>query len=299
MKKFILLLFALLTVTAVSAQTRTVTGTVVYAGDGEPLPGATILPVGGGLGTATDIEGEFSLKVSSSVTKLLVSYVGMLTQEVPITDGHMTIRLTNSENKLDEVMVVAYGTAKKSAYTGAASVVSAADIEDRLVSNITNALSGTVAGVQTLNSNGQPGTSSTVRIRGVGSINASMTPLYVLDGMPYDGDIAGLNPADIESMTVLKDAAAAALYGARGANGVILITTKRGKEGNAKVTFDARWGSNSRQVSNYDVITSPEQFMELTYAAQRNAAIYHLGYSAADAHVYANRKLLRLTGLDV
>ena len=89
-----------------------------------------------------------------------------------------------------------------------------------------------------------------------------------------------------------KDAAAAALYGARGANGVILITTKRGKEGNAKVTFDARWGSNSRQVSNYDVITSPEQFMELTYAAQRNAAIYHLGYSAADAHVYANRKLL-------
>ena len=132
MKKFILLLFALLTVTAVSAQTRTVTGTVVYAGDGEPLPGATILPVGGGLGTATDIEGEFSLKVSSSVTKLLVSYVGMLTQEVPITDGHMTIRLTNSENKLDEVMVVAYGTAKKSAYTGAASVVSAADIEDRL-----------------------------------------------------------------------------------------------------------------------------------------------------------------------
>ena len=292
MKKFILLLFALLTVTAVSAQTRTVTGTVVYAGDGEPLPGATILPVGGGLGTATDIEGEFSLKVSSSVTKLLVSYVGMLTQEVPITDGHMTIRLTNSENKLDEVMVVAYGTAKKSAYTGAASVVSAADIEDRLVSNITNALSGTVAGVQTLNSNGQPGTSSTVRIRGVGSINASMAPLYVLDGMPYDGDIAGLNPADIESMTVLKDAAAAALYGARGANGVILITTKRGKEGNAKVTFDARWGSNSRQVSNYDVITSPEQFMELTYAAQRNAAIYHLGYSAADAHVYANRKLL-------
>ncbi|MDE6859821.1 MAG: SusC/RagA family TonB-linked outer membrane protein [Duncaniella sp.] len=227
-----------------------------------------------------------------------VSYVGMQTADVPVTDGFMTIKLENS-NMLDEVITVAYGTAKRSAYTGAASVVDASVIEDRLVSNVTNALSGVVAGVQTLNSNGQPGTSSTVRIRGVGSINASMDPLYVLDGIPYDGDIASINPSDIEAMTVLKDAAAAALYGARGANGVILITTKRGKEGKAKVTLDARWGTNSRQVTNYDVIESPQQYLELTYAAQRNAAIYNLGYTPEQAHVYGNQMLFQSTGYNV
>ena len=202
-------------------------------------------------------------------------------------------------NMLDEVITVAYGTSKKSAYTGAASVVDAKVLEDRLVSNVTNALSGVVAGVQTLSSNGQPGTSSTVRIRGVGSINASMNPLYVLDGIPYDGDIASINPSDIEQMTVLKDAAAAALYGARGANGVILITTKKGKQGKATVTLDMRWGTNSRQVKNYDVISSPQEYLELTYAAQRNAAIYNLGYTPEAAHAYGNAQLFPATGYRV
>lgn len=132
-------------------------GTVLYAGDDEPLVGATVLPVGAGQGTATDIDGNFSLSLPSSVTKLKVSYVGMTTEEVNIVGTppyNLVIKLTDSENKLDEVMVVAYGTAKKSAYTGAASVIDASVIEDRLVSNITNALSGTVAGVQTLSANG-------------------------------------------------------------------------------------------------------------------------------------------------
>ncbi len=300
MKKLFLLLLAVITISlGAMAQGRSVTGTVVNEADGEPLAGATVLPVGGGNGVATDLDGKFSLNVPASVKKLLVSYVGMTTREVAITNGEMLIKLSTDENVMDEVMVVAYGTAKKSAYTGSASIVKGEDLEDRLVSNVTNALAGSVAGVQTQSANGQPGTSATVRIRGVGSLYASNTPLYVLDGMPYDGDIAAINPSDIESMTVLKDAAAAALYGARGANGVILITTKRGKQGDAKVTFDARWGSNSRQVPNYNVIKDPAQFMELVYQAQYNGAIYNLGYDAAAAHAYANSQLVPSLGYQV
>ena len=300
MKKLFLLLLTVATFAlCASAQSRSVKGTVVDAGNGEPLVGATVLPVGGGNGVATDFDGKFALTVPSNVTKINVSYVGMTTQQVEITAGEMLIKMSNSENNLDEVMVVAYGTAKKSAYTGSASVVKADDLEDRLVSNVTNALAGAVSGVQTQSANGQPGTSATVRIRGIGSLYASNTPLYVLDGMPYDGDIASINPSDIESMTVLKDAAAAALYGARGANGVILINTKKGKSGDAKVTFDARWGANSRQVTNYDVIESPEQYMELMYQALYNGAFYNQSMTAAAAHVYANEKLVPSLGYQV
>ncbi len=299
MKKLFLLLLTVLTISLSAVAQKPVKGTVVYAGDGEPLAGATIHPVGGGVPTATDLDGNFAIDVPAKVTHIKVTYVGMNPQTVAITSGDMLIQLTNSENNLDEVMVVAYGTAKKSAYTGSASLVKAEDLEDRLVSNVTNALSGTVAGVQTTSSNGQPGTSATVRIRGVGSLYASNAPLYVLDGTPYDGDISAINPSDIESMTVLKDAAAAALYGSRGANGVILITTKKGKEGDAKVTVDARWGANSRAITNYNVIESPEQYMELAYQAQYNAAFYNLGYSAAAAHAYANNNLVKSIGYQV
>lgn len=228
----------------------------------------------------------------------MISYVGMLPTEVSIGED-LKIGLHSDSQELNDVMVVAYGTAKKSEYTGAASVINAETLDNRLVTNVTNALNGAVAGVQTLNANGQPGVGSTVRIRGVGSINASMSPLYVLDGVPYDGDIAALNPSDIASMTVLKDAAAAALYGARGANGVILITTKRGKKGTTKVTLDAKWGANSREITNYDVIDNPATYYELSYAAQRNAALYSLGYDAERAHAYANSKMLSALGYQV
>lgn len=298
MKKLFLLLAAIITfASAALAQNQTVSGTVTSA-DGDPLAGATVMGVGTSLGGVTDIDGEFTLTLPTTVKKLQVAYVGMKTQEVAIVPGQKMNIVLDSDNRLDEVIAIAYGTAKKSEYTGAASVVGAAQIEDRLVSNITNVLSGTV-GVQTLNSNGQPGTSSTVRIRGVGSINAVADPLYVLDGIPYDGDIASINPADVESITVLKDAAAAALYGARGANGVILVTTKKGKDGKAKVSFDARWGANSRQVKNYDVITSPEQYLQLTYQAQRNQALYRLGYTPELAHAYGNSMLFKATGYNV
>ena len=229
-KLFLLLTTVLLTAVCALAQNRTISGTVVEAGNDEPIVGATVMPIGGGQGTATDIDGNFTLSVPSNVSKLKVSYVGFQEQTVNAVNG-VKVVLESMDHVLDDVIVVAYGTAKKSAYTGSASVVKADQIEGRLVTDAVTALAGNVSGVQVLQTNGQPGSAPEVRIRGIGSINGSATPLYVVDGMPFDGDIATLNTMDIASMTVLKDAAAAALYGARGANGVILITTKKGKEG--------------------------------------------------------------------
>ena len=203
----------------------------------------------------------------------------------------MKVVLKSDAEVLDEVLVVAYGTAKKSAFTGSASTIKADKIEARTVSNVTNALAGQVAGVQITQTNGQPGTSASIRIRGVGSMSASNSPLYVVDGVPYDGEISAINPQDIESMTVLKDAAANAIYGARGANGVVLITTKRGERGEAKVTFDAKWGSNKRGVPNYDVMTDPAMYYETAYRALYNSQFYN-GKSASESYAYADRVLL-------
>ena len=199
----------------------------------------------------------------------------MQTQEVAIKPT-MKVTMKSDAEMLDEVMVVAYGTAKKSQFTGSASTIKADKIAERQVSNISNALSGQVAGVQTTSGNGQPGTGSTVRIRGVGSLSASNNPLYVVDGVPYDGDISAINSQDIESLTVLKDAASNALYGARGANGVILVTTKKGATGKATVNLDAKWGTNRRGVSNYDVMTSSQEYVENYYTAMLN------GYAGGD-----------------
>ena len=294
MKKLFLLLLAVLSISlCASAQNRTVRGTVVYAGDQEPLPGATIIPVGGGNGVATDIDGKFTLEVPAKVTKLNVSYVGMVTKQVTITSDEMRIELTNAENNLDEVMVVAYGTAKKSTYTGSAAVVKADDINKVQTSNAVNALNGRVSGVQLNNASGQPGaTSPTIRIRGISSINAGSAPLYIVDGAPYDGDLNNISTQDIESMTVLKDAASNALYGARGANGVIVITTKKGKQGEAKVTLDAKWGANTRATQDYNTIKSPAQYYEMYYGALRSYYVNELGMGEAAAHAQANAAML-------
>ncbi|MDE6754059.1 MAG: TonB-dependent receptor [Muribaculaceae bacterium] len=299
MRKLFLILMALMACTlGISAQTQTIRGTVVDAANNEPLVGATVMPIGGGQGVATDVDGKFVLTVPSKVKQARVSYVGYIEQTVTLKNG-MTVSLSETANNLDEVMVVAYGTAKKSAYTGSASVVKSETIENALVSTATDALAGKLAGVQVQSSNGQPGTSPTIRIRGVGSINANNDPLYILDGVPYDGDISGINTMDIESMTVLKDAAAAALYGARGANGVILITTKKGSSGNAKVTVDARWGSNHRAVSRYDVLETSDEFVETTYQALRNGYYYNGTMSAAAAHAAANANIFGKLGYQV
>ena len=211
----------------------------------------------------------------------------MKTQEIVIRPK-LSITLKPDAEILDEVVVTAFGTAKKGTFTGSAGTMKADKLEQRQVSNLTNALSGAVAGVQVQSSNGQPGVEATIRIRGIGSINGSNTPLYVVDNVPFDGDLSSINTADIESLTVLKDAASTSLYGARGANGIIMITTKKGKSGKATVNFDAKWGSNSRGVKNYDVLTNPAEYLEREYQAIYNTGIYDLGYDAAKANAYAN-----------
>ncbi|MCM1310179.1 MAG: TonB-dependent receptor [Bacteroides sp.] len=302
MKKIALFLVAsLVCFVSAMAQTRTITGRVVSEADDEPLIGATVLPLpsGSGQGTATDVDGNFSITVPERCTELQVSYIGMTTRTVRITTGSMLIKLSDHANRLDEVMVVAYGTAKRAEFTGSASVVKADEIADALVSSVTSALSGKVAGVQVQSSDGRPGSSPNIRIRGVGSINASASPLYVVDGVPYDGSISDLASSDIESMTVLKDAASTALYGARGANGVILVTTKRGASGQAKVTFDARWGANQRQMPNYNVIKSTGQYMELVYEGLYNQNMATGKYTATDAWRSAAQSALTATGYQI
>ncbi len=277
------------------AQTK-VNGTVTSQDDGQPVIGASVLVVGTQTGTVTDANGKFSLTVPEGQKMLRITYVGMEPIEVSARPN-MKIMLTSDQKALDEVIVVAYGTATKASFTGAASKMDASKIDIRQVSDVTNALAGNIAGVTATKSNGQPGTSSTIRIRGFGSINANMNPLYVVDGMPYQGDISSIDPQDIDQVSVLKDAAAASLYGARAANGVVMITTKKGsRASDAKVTLDASWGVNSRQIKNYDVIGNTGTYYEQLYRTNYNDALFNLGYGAADAHNYANSIAPTATG---
>ena len=272
------------------AQTS-VTGTVVSAEDGQPVIGATVRVVGTQAGTVTDADGKFSISAPQGA-ELTVSYVGMETQKVKVSGNSVKLVLEPEQTALDEVMVVAYGTAKKSAFTGSAAVVKADDINKAQVSNPVDALVGKVSGVQMFNNTGQPGqTTPSINIRGISSINAGSAPLIILDGAPFDGDLNTISNQDIESMTVLKDAASAALYGARGANGVILITTKSAKHGTASVTLDAKWGANSRAIPDYYTIDSPAKYYETWYGALNMYARNQLGYSADQAARFANQNL--------
>ena len=272
------------------AQTK-VTGTVISQDDGEPVIGASVLVVGTQTGTVTNAEGKFSLTVPAGKSTLRITYVGMEPIEVSAR-ANMRIMLTSDQKALDEVIVVAYGTAKKGTFTGSAGTMKADQIEKLQVSDLSRALSGQVAGVQVISSNGQPGTSSNIRVSGVSSINGSNTPLYVVDGVPFDGDLSSIPANDIADITVLKDAASTSLYGARGANGIIMVTTKQGKIGKPTVTLNARWGQNSSAVSNYDVIKNPAQYLELEYGAIYNYATNTLGYDPLTAQAYANQTIV-------
>ncbi len=281
-----------------TAQVSKISGKVSDS-NGDPVYGAVVSVVGSVIATQTDATGLFTLNnVPRSAKKIRISYAGMNTQVLDI-HPNMNVVMQLNVTDLDEAVVVAYGTAKKSTLTGATAVVKAEKIENRLTSDVSNTLSGAIAGVQTFSSNGQPGTGSTIRVRGVGSLNGSNAPLYVVDGVPFSGDLSSINPQDIDNLSVQKDAAATALYGARGANGVIMITTKKGKSGDAKITFDARLGVNSRMYKNYDVITNPATYMEKVYQARYNQGYYDLGYDAATANAYANSMLVSSIGYPI
>ena len=283
MKKFLLLLsVCLLTLGQVWAQSQTVKGTVLYAADDEPVVGASVMVKGTSHGTITDVDGKFSITVKPDDI-LVVSFIGMATQEVKAANG-IVVRLREDSEELDEVMVVAFGTTTRKSFTGSASVVKSDDITKRQTSNVTDALAGQIAGVQGFSTSGQPGEVSNIRIRGIGSMNASNAPLYVIDGIPAGSDaISTLSNSDIESVTVLKDATSNALYGARGANGVVLITTKRGSTKDAQVKIDAKWGVNQRGVPTYDVMTDPGMYYETFYQAL---------YAQTGSHEKANANLL-------
>ncbi|MBD5288019.1 MAG: SusC/RagA family TonB-linked outer membrane protein [Bacteroides sp.] len=252
MRKLFLIIMTLVACSWAAMAQTTYRGTVVDAETNEPLIGATIMPIGGGNGGATDIDGKYSISVPSNVHQAKVSYVGYKEQVVRLTNN-MTVKLVSTEQNLDDLVVVAYGTATKESLTGSVAVVGSKEIEDRPVTSVTSALEGNAPGVQVNNSTGTPGSAPDIRIRGFNSINGSNSPLYVVDGIPFEGSISDLNPADIESMSVLKDAASCALYGNRGANGVILITTKRAKNvGKVDVTLQIRQGMYNRGLPFYD-----------------------------------------------
>jgi TonB-linked SusC/RagA family outer membrane protein len=275
----------------VTAQVTKITGVVTSEEDGLPVVGASVLVKGTTVGTVTDMDGKFALNnVPSSAKTLVVSFIGMQTQEVGIKP-QLKIILKSDSEVLDEVMVVAFGTAKKSAFTGSAKVVGTEQLAQSQVTSVTNALAGAVPGVQLTSSNGAPGASSSIKIRGFSSLNAGNDPLIIVDGAPYSGDLSNLNPSDVESMTVLKDAASNALYGARGANGVIIITTKKAKQsGDATITFDAKVGANSRALQHYNTISDPAQYYEMHYGALKD---YYLsqGLTAEAAWLKANNNL--------
>ena len=253
------------------AQNQLISGKVTDA-QGLELPGVTVIAKNNlQTGTITNLDGIYSIKVPDSTQILVFSFIGMQTQSIEI--GNRTVidvtMLEETEN-IEEVMVVAYGKATKRSFTGSATSVSGEKLENKNTSEITKALTGEVAGVQVINGTGQPGTNAAIRIRGFGSVNSSRSPLYVIDGVPFSGDLSSLAPSDIESTTILKDATATALFGSRGANGVILITTKKGKAGDGMIEVDLKYGVNVRLLPLYNTISSPELYTELNWEGLYN-----------------------------
>jgi len=247
-KTLVVLLFAIIGI-SVSAQDRTVTGKVTDAKDGSPLVAASVTVKGSTKGTTTAANGTFSIKVPSNETTLVVSLLNYATKEIQI-DGKssITVALTQTTDQLNDVVVIGYGSVRKKDLTGSVSTVTSKDFNTGAISTPEQLIAGKVAGVSIISNNGAPGSGSTIRIRGGASLNASNDPLIVIDGMPIDGGgisgqanaLALINPNDIESFSVLKDASAAAIYGARASNGVILITTKKGKKGAMKLDFTSQ-----------------------------------------------------------
>lgn len=285
-----------------AAQTLQVRGIVLSKDNDEPVIGASVVVKGGrNLGVITDYEGRFSLKVDEGAM-LRFSYIGMKAQELPAR-AEMTVRLESDTEVLDEVVVTGYGNVKKSSYTGSASVMSTDKQKDLPVVSITQMMEGNLSGVNILNNSGQPGSGTSIRIRGYGSITASNAPLYVLDGVPImsgtmQSDVMNttgfdilstLNPSDIENITILKDAASASLYGARGANGVVLITTKRGKEGTTTYNVRASFGISDFAYRFRPTMGGDER-RELVYEGLVNGQL-NQGLTQAEATQYADANI--------
>ncbi|WP_428742978.1 SusC/RagA family TonB-linked outer membrane protein [Tenacibaculum sp.] len=248
------------------AQDRTISGNV--SDESGPLPGVTILKKGTTKGTETDFDGNYSIQAKTGDV-LVFSFVGMKTTERMIGASNQINVVLESDNLLEEVIVVAYGTTTKEAFTGSAQVVSVDDIASRPATSPVAAIEGKVTGVQFTSANGAPGSSPGILIRGAGTLNGSTDPLYIVDGVQFDGALSLLNQDDIESMTILKDASSAALYGPRAANGVVIITTKSGKQGKLKVGINSQMGVISNAIPNYSTVNAG-QYYELMWESYKN-----------------------------
>ena len=290
LKFTILTLLTLLFQLTVRAQNRIVSGVVTQESDRTPLPGVVVKVKGSNKAVSTDTDGKYSISVSGTENILTFSFVGYKSKEQTASADVLNVSLESEENKLNEVVVVAYGTANKATYTGSASVVTAKNLENRQVSSVSRSLQGLVPGLQSVASAGQPGSDATIRLRGIGSINASSAPLYVVDGIPFSGNINSISNSEIQSISVLKDASASALYGSRGANGVIIITTKQGQlNSKPTVTLNASTGVSTRAYKDYDYLDN-NQYFELYWEALRNNQLDQ-GKTAAQANQYASAEL--------
>ncbi len=287
MKKLLLLIVALaIGVSTMFAQTKQIKGNVTSSDDGSPIPGVSVSVKGTTSGTVTNFDGNYSLIVPNSAEVLLFSFVGMKSQEVQITGTELNVVMTPDVIGVDEVLVVAYGTSKRSSFTGSAQKVKADELVGTSTSeSIDKMLSGKVSGVRVSSTTGAPGAAGEIQIRGIGSINASTTPLYVIDGIPLETGMYGytgfstdllstLNPEDVESLTILKDAAAASLYGSRAANGVVLITTKKGTSGKTKFNFKATLGTSKTAMNKVYQPMSSEQYLDYVNDALIGAYLY-------------------------
>jgi TonB-linked SusC/RagA family outer membrane protein len=296
MRKFTLLsLSILLFLGQLAAQTRTISGKILSKGDSKPVANATVSIKGRTGGTATDNDGNFTLTVPSSVNTLVVTNIGYTATEISITGKTtITVELATESQSLAEVVVVAYGTAKKGDYTGSIAQINSKDIANRPITNPLNALVGSAPGIQTTTASGQPGSSPAIRLRGFTSYSNNVGPLIVVDGVQYDGGIGNINPEDIESISTLKDASTSSLYGSRGANGVIMVTTKRGSKGKNTLQFKVTQGVTDRAIPEYDRVNA-FQYYPLMWEAYRNNLVYTSSIPLAIANQLASGQYARFT----
>ena len=294
------LALCIVTTSTLRAQVREVSGVVTDISSGETLIGVAVMASDGGATAITDLDGRYSISVGPDV-KLTFTCVGMLPQTiVPGDRTVIDVAMEPDRELLEEVIVVAYGTTKKESFTGSAEVVKSDKFKDRGVTDVSKMLDGQVSGVMVTSGSGQPGSGAELRVRGFGSINASNAPLLVVDGVPYDGDLSSINSNDIETMSVLKDASAGALYGARGANGVIMVTTKSGgnSEDKINVGLTIKTGLSTRAIPPYETLSAKE-YMEQIYSATYNDLVSTEGYlPATAASMTPGRVASRFLGTD-
>ena len=292
-RKILLSIVAVLAVSfAALAQNQKVSGTVTNS-DGLAVVGATVMVEGTTNGVITDTEGAFNLSVPVDAT-LVVSFLGYEEVAVPVVgQTKINVVLKTASEKLDEVTVVAFGTKRKQDIVGSVSTVKEGLISNSQATSVSAALEGAVAGLQVFTASGQPGSDSSILLRGIGSLSAGNGALIVVDGVPFNGSLSDLNPADIQSITVSKDAVSNSLYGSRAAGGVVMVTTKKGNQDRIQINFTGNWGVTSRAYKDYSMVTDPGEFYELTWYGIRNTEWMKNGYDLEAANAYASQNLLK------